>query len=107
MALVEHVAEVGRGDLDVAPARAVRDLEAVLAALRSSTPTRKVPPAVLAKATIVSSAPSGEERSRLDSNVLPSGRSRISTGATTLGSTREAVLASLPSRRTLRRSVAA
>jgi len=53
--------------------------------LRSSTPTSSVPSAVLANATIVFKAPSGEERSRLSSSVLPSGRLRISSRSATLG----------------------
>lgn len=45
----------------------------------SSTPIRRVPPEVLANAAMVFSAPSGEERSRLNSSVLPSGRLRRET----------------------------
>ncbi len=46
--------------------------------LLSSTPRSSVPPAVLANATTVRITPSGEERSRLNSSVLPSGSFRIS-----------------------------
>src|ERR1700739_3639625 len=45
----------------------------------SSIPTSRAPPEVLAKAMMVFNAPSGDERSRLNSNVLPSGRLRRET----------------------------
>src|SRR5471032_1758129 len=57
--------------------------------VRFSTPTRTTPPAVFAKATIVLSTPSGEERSRLYSSVFPSGRRRRSIRSTALHYTRK------------------
>ncbi len=57
--------------------------------LRSSTPTRRVPPEVFANATIVRSAPSGPERSRLNSSVLPSGRFSRSTRSMLLGRSKQ------------------
>jgi hypothetical protein len=52
----------------------------------SSTPINNVPPDVSAKATSVRRAPSGEDRSRLNSRVLPSGRLSSSCRSTMLGS---------------------
>jgi len=48
-------------------------------------PISRVPPAVLAKATIVFNAPSDEERSLLNSSVLPSGRLSRSSRSMLLG----------------------
>ena len=51
--------------------------------VRSVTPIRMVPPAVLAKAATVRRKPCGDDRSRLNSSVFPSGLRSISARSTT------------------------
>ena len=53
----------------------------------SSTPISSVPPAVLANAMIERSTPSGHDKSRLNSNVLPSGCLSSASSITTLNLT--------------------
>ncbi len=57
-----------------------------------STPMTIVPPAVFANATSVLRIPSGEDKSRLNSRVLPSGRLSRSTSGTTPHITRKWIL---------------